>query len=149
MKLPRKLVAIAAAVSFLLAGPVADANATIAYGIGTIYVDPVYAHTGSIRDLTWINPNNCANGAGGYNWYASDAAGQQYYPIVWGRAMSSIYNRGSWCNRVWLKSGPWNGPENYIYTTCLGYGRGIPTFGYPYDNNIKQVGFGHDNGCPA
>ncbi len=146
MRLPRKFVAIAAAVSFLLAGAPAEANAAVAYKLAIIYGDPVYST--SAHDLTWINPNNCINGAGGYNWYAADAPGQQYYSTAWGKAMSSIYNEADGCNRVWLKSGPWKGPENYIYTTCLGYGRGIPTFGYPYDNNIKQVGFGHDNGCP-
>ncbi len=148
MKLPRKLVAAAAAVCLAFTGApaVAAANA-VAYRVLFIYEDEAY--TGSNRYLTWINPNNCLNGSGGYNWYAVDAVGQQYYPTAWGRAMSSVINQGAGCNRLWLKSGPWNGPENYLYSQCVRYAHGIATFGYPYNDNIKQVGASYDPACPS
>lgn len=149
MKLPRKLVTLAAAVAIALTGAPAEA-ATPAFNMMSIWTNQ--GLTGSPHNLTWSTTMNCVGGQG-YNWYAAPnptTFQQEYYQQGWGQQMSSIYNRGSgpMCNRVWLKSGPWNGPENYLYTQCLPAGDYIAKFGFPYNDNVKQVGLSYDPACP-
>lgn len=147
MKL-RKLAAALAAASFLLAGTDATA-ATPAFHLATIYAGQGF--TGQSHYLTWSSTGNCINGSN-YNWYAAaspPAIQQALYDNSWGQAARAFYNSSSpYCNRVWIKSGPWNGPENYLYSTCLKFGTGISIFGYPYDRNVKQFGLSNDPACP-
>jgi hypothetical protein len=131
------------------------ANAQIAYPLGIIYADSAYRNG---HFLTWINPNVCLYGAGNYyNWNASDspgvpgngAIGQEFFSVAWGQAMSSIYNEAHGCNRVWLMSGPWQGPANseHLWTGCVRYGQGIGIFGSPWNDNVRGVSFSNDPAC--
>lgn len=138
-----------------------NANADAIFTIGVAYEDQSYnafqpfcgGTTGLIckkkHYLQWTN-NSCYANPAGYNWYDTGSLTDMISLGGAAADMSSFKNYSVGCNRIWLISGNHFGKAaGYIYTQCLKPGAGIPWFGEPYNDNIRQLGLGRDPQCPS
>ena len=102
--------------------------------------------------LVW-DTNRCNYGQRSYNWWAGAANNlidsMPIYPVYYGSNITSLRNLSYNCNRVWLVSGPWDGPayRGQVYSQCLRPGQAINRFGFPYDNNVQQIGLSWSVEC--
>ena len=48
-----------------------------------------------------------------------------------------------------MMAGPWDGPgiQGALYSQCLRPGYAIGHFGFPYNDNVQQVGLSWDPAC--
>jgi hypothetical protein len=100
--------------------------------------------------LSWSTVS-CSGGRT-YNWYAAGVNNltdnMPYYPYYYGQNISSMRNLSSNCNRMHLTSGPWYGaPQGVGWTGCVRPGYAVGRFGYPWNDNVQQIGLSWDPAC--
>ena len=142
----RYLLAILLALTPLLIVPAATpaAATTFFYTGADMGMDANMGRSGNL--LTWTN-NSCSGG-NSFNWYAGGAANlidsMPVYPWTYAWNMSSIRNRTINCNHIWLRAA-----NGQLWDQCLRPTAAIFNFGYPWNDNVIQVGLAWTGDCPS